>query len=49
MLLNCESEKRMITIIEKHDLVMNILCVYVISMWETYQNTDYIYCKPLGF
>jgi hypothetical protein len=49
MLLNCESEKRMITIIENHDLVINILCVYVISMWETRQSTDYIRCKPLGF
>jgi hypothetical protein len=49
MLLNCESENRMITIIEKHDLVINILCIYVVSMWETHQSTDYIHCKPLGF
>jgi len=35
MLLNCESENRMIRIIEKHDLVINGLCVYVINMWKT--------------
>ena len=49
MLLNCESENQMITIIEKHDLVTNIFCVYGISMWETRQSTDCIQCEPLGF
>jgi hypothetical protein len=43
MLLNCESENWMITIIETHDLVINILCVCGIGKWETHQTTDHIH------
>jgi hypothetical protein len=43
MLLNCESENRMITIIETHNVFINILCVYGISKWETHQTIDYIH------